>query len=518
MKKVYSHLLESSRVAEESVARSYSIFRWAVSFIVCVTVFIVALEGWRLVQDYKNAFLAATDAASNLTRAASQQADDTFRQVDSLLVGLREWIESDGLDRRQADLLHRLLVEQLGRMPQLHGLSVFDERGLWRASDGNGPLLTGTDARDREYFIYHQSHLDRELHIGAVIESSTGGEKVIPLSRRLDRPDGSFAGVFVGTIKVSYLANYYSDFKVGPKGVFVLALRTGEVLVRSPSIPGTEGKSLSTGEVFQNRLPSSSEGVVQMKSLVDNQSRLFGYKALRDFPLVIEAGISYESIIKGWQRDLTKSVVVVLIMLLGVGAFSIFFLQQLRSKIELAKAVHLACSALQEIAMYDDLTKLANRRQLDKRLKEEVVCAAQFSSPLSLIMLDIDFFKQFNDLYGHFEGDDCLRQVAKAVLNAIRRPGDLAARYGGEEIAILLPNTDSEEAAKVVQRILKAIRDLNVEHGKSPFGQVTASAGVFVSRYSETNLTPEKMIREADAQLYLAKQDGRNRWRIAPSD
>lgn len=513
MKKISSHLLETSRVAEESVARSYSVFRWAVAFIVFVVLLIAALEGWRLAQDYENAFATASDSATNLTRAAAQQAEDTFRQVDSLLVGVRGWIEDEGLDTIKPIRIHRALAAQVTLMPQLHSMTVIDAQGRWRASDLPS-MPIGVDVRDREYFVYHQTHQDRDLHIGPVITSRTTGDRIIPLSRRFNAPDGSFGGVLLSAIKVNYFAQYYSDFKVGPKGVFVLALRTGEVLVRSPAITGLEGKSLASGEVFQHRLPYGSEGLIRMTSVVDDQQRIFGYKALLDFALVMEAGISTESIVSGWQRDLIKSAMVALVMLLGIGAFSLYFLQQLRSKISMAEVLQVAHSALQEIALYDDLTKLANRRQLDRRLAEELILARESGAPLSLIMLDIDFFKRFNDQYGHVDGDECLRKVASAVLGALRRAGDLAVRYGGEEMTVMLPDTDASSAGETVERILGAIRGLNIAHAQSPFERVTASAGVFVSTWATADLTPAKMIREADAQLYLAKTAGRDRWRM----
>lgn len=513
MKKISSHLLETSRVAEESVARSYSVFRWAVAFIVFVVLLIAALEGWRLAQDYENAFATASDSATNLTRAAAQQAEDTFRQVDSLLVGVRVWIEDEGLDTIKPIRIHRALAAQVTLMPQLHSMTVIDAQGRWRASDLPS-MPNGVDIRDREYFVYHETHQDRDLHIGPVITSRTTGDRIIPLSRRFNAPDGSFGGVLLSAIKVNYFAQYYSDFKVGPKGVFVLALRTGEVLVRSPAITGLEGKSLASGEVFQHRLPYGSEGLIRMTSVVDDQQRIFGYKALLDFALVMEAGISTESIVSGWQRDLIKSAMVALVMLLGIGAFSLYFLQQLRSKISMAEVLQVAHSALQEIALYDDLTKLANRRQLDRRLAEELILARESGAPLSLIMLDIDFFKRFNDQYGHVDGDECLRKVAGAVLGALRRAGDLAVRYGGEEMTVMLPDTDASSAGETVERILEAIRGLNIAHAQSPFERVTASAGVFVSTWATADLTPAKMIREADAQLYLAKTAGRDQWRM----
>jgi diguanylate cyclase (GGDEF)-like protein len=511
MIKTSSQLLETSRVAEESVIRSYALFRWAVVFISVIVLFIVALEGMRIVHDYRHAFETASNSANNLTRAAAQHAQDAVSQVDSMLAGVRERVEGDGLASLDKERLTRLFTEQVGLMAQLHGLVIFDEHGHRVASNKNN--LTGDlDVSAREYFRYHKSHADRGLRLGQVIISHLTGEPVIPLSRRLDKPDGSFGGVLLGALRTRYFSDYYAEFKIDAQGVFVLALRDGQVLVRRPALEGVTDISLARGEVYQNRLPYSSEGEIQMTSLVDNQPRLFGYKALNSFPLVIEVGISTDSIIRGWQRDLLKTFIIVIVMLIIIAAFSYFFLQQLRSRIVMAEALHVAHAAVQELAMRDGLTGLGNRRLLDSRLEEEVARATRSALPLGLILLDIDYFKRFNDRYGHPEGDACLRRVADAILSTLRRPSDLAARYGGEEIAILLADTDAVGAGIVAEEILTAIRGLDISHANSPFARLTASAGVSASTLIAGALTPEALIKAADEALYMAKQNGRDQW------
>ncbi|MNI61169.1 Phytochrome-like protein cph2 [compost metagenome] len=127
-------------------------------------------------------------------------------------------------------------------------------------------------------------------------------------------------------------------------------------------------------------------------------------------------------------------------------------------------------------------------------------------------MIDVDYFKRYNDRYGHAGGDDCLSAVGAAILHAIKRPGDLAVRYGGEEFTVLLPNTDSAGAAQVAEDILRAIRALDIEHADHPLGKVTASAGIATRQPGIEDVTPASLLKSADACLYSAKQSGRNRW------
>ena len=162
-------------------------------------------------------------------------------------------------------------------------------------------------------------------------------------------------------------------------------------------------------------------------------------------------------------------------------------------------------------AITDGLTKLANRRYFDEALSAEFYRSKRSGDLLSLVMLDIDHFKQFNDTYGHLAGDECLRQVALAIKSIIRRSPDIAARYGGEEFVVILPNTDLHGAAAVAENIRKAVEELAIPHTASlTAGYVTVSLGVATISAARVS-SPETVLAVADEALYSAKQKGRNR-------
>ena len=166
------------------------------------------------------------------------------------------------------------------------------------------------------------------------------------------------------------------------------------------------------------------------------------------------------------------------------------------------------------LAMTDGLTGLANRRAFDQNLQQEWQRTLRDGIKMSLLLLDLDHFKRFNDYYGHQVGDDCLRSVAVAIKEAVRRPGDMVARYGGEEIAIILADTDANGAFQVAEQVLSAIGGLRLPHLANPEGggRVTASIGVAtaICRMGATLKLPEALLTAADAALYKAKQNGRN--------
>ncbi|CAN1210497.1 PleD family two-component system response regulator [Tumidithrix helvetica PCC 7403] len=185
--------------------------------------------------------------------------------------------------------------------------------------------------------------------------------------------------------------------------------------------------------------------------------------------------------------------------------------QEIQSRLSAEAALQKANEELQNLANLDGLTQLANRRRFDEYLNLEWSRLAREQLPLSLVMCDIDFFKNFNDTYGHLAGDDCLRKVAHILKQSVRRPADMAARYGGEEFAILLPNTEIEGAANVAEQIRANVKDLKIGHEDSDVSEyVTISVGV-ASLIPLVESLSTVLITAADYALYRAKELGRDR-------
>lgn len=183
---------------------------------------------------------------------------------------------------------------------------------------------------------------------------------------------------------------------------------------------------------------------------------------------------------------------------------------QMKEMRTLGSTLNAMAGILENLALTDSLTAIANRRQFDQVVAGEVKRSSRMKKGLALLLIDVDKFKNYNDLYGHGGGDLCLRRIAQTLRNSVHRPSDLVARYGGEEFAVLLPDTDEEGARVIATELLDAVRTMNLTHGGWEKGIVTISIGVAVS-YPPALTDPTMLIERADQALYIAKQAGRDR-------
>jgi len=490
----------------------------AIAFVVFVCISLLIVDSWRSWNAREVELQEMRVETSNLAQAMAQHADDTIKAADSMTYTLVDRVETYGNSPSELARLHGFLQVSLMQLPQLNALAIYDESGRWIV-DSHATILPNLNNSDREYFTYHRTHTDRGPHIGPPVVSRTTGRWVIPISRRINDPSGNFSGVALATIDVDYFRQFYSKLNIGKFGALVLGLDNGTMLLRRPYNDNLIGSSMLNSELFQAFRSRGRMGTLYVTSAQDGVERLVSYRGLENYPVFVAAGFSRQEILADWWKDTllhTLGVIVLVIILAMAGARLIRQIEmRVKTEQELVRArdaLEKLNQALEQLASQDGLTGLANRRKFDASLAEEFSRATRDASTLALVMIDVDLFKQYNDIYGHPAGDECLRVISQAIQNLTQsRPGELAARYGGEELSVLLPNTDVAGAIAVAEEICKTIELLKIKHLGNPQGVVTVSAGVEASTPGRNTKTAGQLVEAADKALYAAKSAGRNR-------
>lgn len=505
--------------AVTSHSSKLSLRQLMIIFLLAIVSVVILINGWLIWNSWQRTITSAQDDAHNLSQSLSRQAEDSFLQVDLTLQDVSDRISLIGLNQEQHGYLRELLSSRTDSLPQLNGMAIYDAQGNWLVtSKGNIPRQINNS--DREYFRYHQTHNDARVHIGKVIRSRATGDLVIPVSLRLNNSDGSFRGILLASVNLSFFKTVYGYYNLGRHNVLALMLSDGTILYLRPYVESAINRNISDSPLFTTLLKNASSGTAVYKSALDGKERVFGYSALQRYSLVTVAGYDKRQLMRGWFSTLSVYIALCTILLLVIFLLGMLVLRHislnLKNQQELA-AVRDRLTAmnrtLQTLALVDGLTGLANRRQFDLYLQHSIDRANKLQVPLALLMIDVDAFKAFNDTYGHPAGDDCLRKIADALAHLPHRPDNLVARYGGEEFAIILPGCDRDMAYRFAQQALEAITALNIPHQHNSGGQqaVSVSVGLHVMTQENQALSPQALIAGADRALYAAKNAGKNR-------
>ena len=439
-------------------------------------------------------------SAGNLASAVAHDVDRNIELIDlSLQAAASAW-SKPAVHSLDPDLRNMLLFDNSSTAQDIGNILVLDKDGIVRAS--SRPINSPSPSfSDRDYFRVHVGSGNVGLFVSKPFVSRVSGLWQVGLSRRIDIPDGSFGGVVVGTLQLSYLNRLYHGLNLGPGGTITLFRTDGRVVTREPYVESDVRRSLGNTDSF-NRIRSVSAGSFEGPSPVDGIDRIISFHRVGTLPLIQEIEVSVDQAYAAWlHKALVIGGILGLLCLSSLGLL-------LMLGAELTRRMEVE-SVLERLAGTDPLTELANRRRFAEALDEEWQRAIRHNSELSLLMIDADGFKRYNDLYGHPNGDALLRVLARCIADNARRPGDLAARYGGEEFSVLLPSTAADGAMTVAEQIRSTIYGLGQQHSGASAGRATVSIGVATMKPRAGNSSAE-LLAAADAALYRAKADGRD--------
>lgn len=633
---------------------------WRVGTLILLTcATVLGLTGWHAWTGHQSQLREAMTDTANLAASFAQHAQDAVELADAVLSDVVRRVEEDGAGEAQPAALGRAMAERSAASSRVHNIALTNAEGAWIASSLPS-FPRGASSADQDFFAWHRDHPDREPRVGAALRGQAMGKWAVPVTRRINRPDGSFGGVAMAEIDAEVFQSLYRRVDLGRQGAAALLHQDGTILVRVPYSDAAAGADVRGEAYWRDHVAPLQADSFEYMPTAAGPVRLGSIQRTARYGLVAFVGLSKAEVLAEWRAEvILEGAIVLLLVLVGAvlgwqqagqasrrrrlerdaaralsgyrlladnatdlilrldGALRRTYVSPASRRVmglppeallggtpqgvvhpEDASAVEAAfaqargstagaavcyrgrhgsgcwiwleasirrvpgdgsdpglggdprageaaCGTdgyvvvvrdvsrrklaelelaeanarLETLARKDGLTGLANRHCLDEALDREHRRAARSGTSVALLMLDVDRFKAFNDLYGHQGGDEALRRIAAAVSATMHRPGDLAARCGGEELAVLLPETDLRGAAELAERVREAVRTLRIPHAGSNCGIATVSIGVAALHPQPGSLDGRTgmaaLVAAADQALYEAKRGGRDQVRMA---
>jgi diguanylate cyclase (GGDEF)-like protein len=485
------------RIREEISRRRRMSARMLVLFSVVTVLGFSAVCGSIMLQMRRGAEDLARQTMETLASTIDADINRNIELYDFALRGVVSNLALPQLAHVDSATRNLILFNREAGAMHFGAIQVFDSRGdltIDAATLAPEPINRGDEA----FFRIHRDDPDHGLYISHPKEHQ--GTHSIVLSRRVSGPDGAFLGVVAGSIRFSYFRELFDRLRLAPDDVVAVIARDGTLTMRTPFKPELIGRNM-LGMHGINRALSETRGSFEGPGTFDQVPRMFVWSN-GSRPLVVLVGKSWNDILRMWRHQTIWIAAILLGLAVFVASVTVFFIHEIERR---AEAEH----RLEELATTDPLTGLTNRRKFDNAIDSEWRRAMRQKTPVALLMIDADHFKAYNDGYGHQAGDQVLVGIAVCIADSVHRAGDCAARFGGEEFAVLLPGLDLAAAHSLAETIRRKVEEWSDEQGG-----VTISVGVA----SVTPRAPQHwadLVEAADKALYAAKDSGRNRCVVA---
>ena len=465
---------------------------------------ILSIVAFLLIREHANAQQAATRSATTIAQLIDADVLRTVELYDLTLQGLIAASQREDLKQVSPQIRHLVLFDRSTTARFKGDILLLDKHGDVLADSSMIDPKPGNFA-DRDYFLAHAFNSDTGMFISRPFkprcDCDDSEEWRISFSRRISSSTGEFLGVAVASMRLAYFEQLFNSLDIGNDSTLSIINDDGILLAQKPHLINDPiGKNFA-GRPNVMRILREGAGSFDSVSSVDHLQRLYTFSRVGNLPLTVIVALSGNEVFATWKRT-----AIVISGATGVLCIGLLWLTWL-----LCRELRLRHHAEQELALLaatDALTGVANRRTLDQTLRHEWFRAQRSGKPLSVLMVDADHFKAFNDRHGHQGGDDALRAVARVICANVRRPGDLVARYGGEEFSVILAETDNAGARQIAEKIRVAVEQMPLLAGAET--PITVSIGISTWT-TEKEISLEQLLFMADKALYQAKEGGRNR-------
>lgn len=455
--------------------------------------------GLSIVQTLKGTtFSESRISAANVVATLATDFERAISDVDQTLHSMVRTLEEPYFEMAASHLHGPLLFGAQYHQSIIASLRVLDRYGEVRYSR---ELQSRGGIGDYLATIFHANARSDRAHVSQPL-SDGAGRRILSVSRRYE-VGGQFAGVVVADISLHFVEQALLAVNLAPNSILALVYGDERIAARLEDGVFSYGQ-LIRGSAVMSKIGSKRSGFIEDTSKIDGIHRVYAHAAIGTYPLRMFYGKSTQLIEEQFWSKAQWLVAVIVLMSAVLFVLALCLAREFRVRLD-------AETELERQVNFDALTKLANRRHFDAVLAEEWRRGARNSAPVSLLMADADYFKKYNDHYGHPLGDRLLQALAEQIGVTARRAGELAARFGGEEFVVLLPGLDTLAAFERAEDLRRRIELLGLEHRNHPSGIVTVSIGV-ASLVPEAKIGgPDDLVVCADLALYEAKESGRNR-------
>jgi diguanylate cyclase (GGDEF)-like protein len=434
-------------------------------------------------------------ARQSLDSLAASIDADISRNIELYDLSLRAVASSmilPEINQVSKPIRHLILFDHAATAKHFGAIQVFDSNGQLTV-DASTLDPAVEDRSDEEYFRVHRDDPDAGLFVSRPMLHR--GAFSIVLSRRITGADGSFRGVVAGSIRFSYFHELFERLNLDADDTITVLRRDRTIIMRRPFDLDVIGKNLGDRPSW-NSANLRDGGAYLGAGPVDAIPRLYVRRSGTS-PLFVVVGKPLDRILSLWRMEATRIGAIMIALVAFVLVATLILAREIRRRGE-------AEDKLEEMATTDALTGLRNRRKFDAAIESEWRRASRTKNPLSLLMIDADHFKAYNDTFGHQAGDQVLVGIAICISDSVKRAADCAARYGGEEFAVLLPGHSAAEALTVAENIRR-----KVEGWSDDAKPCTVSIGIASVTPSAAFDWPP-FVHAADKALYAAKASGRN--------
>jgi diguanylate cyclase (GGDEF)-like protein len=448
----------------------------------------------------RDAIEHAHDTSRSVVSILNSDVQHHFELADMSLQAVAAGLRDPLVMKLDPDIRHKVLFDRTITAEYVSAVSALDESGNVIEFEGATP--PNANMADRDYFYLQAQNPRLGLYVSKPYHSRLrNGARSIALSRRIDNADGSFGGVAVIAVSLDYFQQLLDRLRAGPNGITAVIRTDGTIVARSPEIKGETHFFTIRSPSFRQMVehPGGSYAAV---SPVDGMTRDYTFERIPGTSLIAVVAPAEQDVLAGWRRrsEVVGASALFVSTTFIVVVWLLAFALRDRSAMQ---------SQLEHLAQTDSLTGLDNRRALDKTLLTEWHRMKRTGRELSVLFIDADHFKKYNDQHGHAVGDYALMRIAAALELHLQRPGDSIARYGGEEFVAVLPDTGERGALNIAEAIRREVEVCHSPAGGRRIPAVTVSIGCGTAG-EKSDASLEAFMRRADAALYMAKAAGRN--------